>query len=66
MKKEYAIITWTITPNFGPLPIMKRNKHGFEVLKTYKSLKIADKEAYKIEKSGYSECRVISLDSVHE
>jgi hypothetical protein len=54
----YAIIKYS---NGSILPEME---HG--VLKVFTDLKEADNEAFEIEKGGSFECRVISLDSVHE
>ena len=58
MKDKYAIITYL---ERGIVPVINNN-----FLLTFKTLKAADKAAYKYEKQYRKGCRVISLDSVHE
>lgn len=58
MKDKYAIITFL---DRGIVPVQNSS-----FLLTFKTLKAADKAAYKYEKAYRKDCRVISLDSVHE
>ena len=58
MKDKYAIVTFL---ERGIVPLQLSN-----FLLTFKTLKAADKAAFKYEKLYRKDCRVISLDSVHE
>lgn len=72
MNKQYAIIYWEKNKKgkatIGPIAHTKSNRiKDFNKFKTYKTLKEADIAANNLEGDGFGiECRVISLDSIHE
>ena len=60
MKKQYAIVYWI--HDLGPF--FQKN---IDTILIFEKLEDADKTAFSLEKDNPNiECRVISLDSVHE
>ena len=72
MKKQYGIIYWEKDKKgkatIGPIAHTRSNRmKDWNKFKLYKTLKEADQAANHLERDGFGiECRVISLDSVHE